>query len=114
MRSKVNMNVRSNNGIVVGGDNNGVISIDNQANSFSYDTIIEIASELKNKIKKEQMDDANKINALKLIDDIEDKAKNKKSNKIIGNAFECLKAFLINVGCGLMVEYIKYKTIGMF
>lgn len=114
MKQKNELNVYNNNGVVVAGNNSGTINVNNQTNNFSYEGIIEITTELKNKLSNETIKDNDKQDALEMIDDIESKAKSRKSKKVIAAAFNGLKDFLISVGAGLMVEYIKYKTTGMF
>lgn len=114
MKNKNEMNIQNNSGVVVAGNNNGSISVNNQVINYSCENILSITREIKDKLSSEPINESDKRDALEMVEEIESKAKSGKGKKVIMAALSGLKDFLISVGAGLTVEYIKYATTGMF
>lgn len=95
-------------------DSNLVVG-DNATLTFTYEKAKELLSEISDSVDAEtKLSKIDKETAGELIQDVNEKVKNKKKPSIIKSALIGLKDFLIGVGASATVSIIQAKMSGMF
>ena len=90
---------------IVLGENNNL--------TFNYTVASEMIPEIKAAVENAELSSEDRNSALELVDEINDKIKNKKKPGIIRAALSSLKNFLISVGAGTVVAIIDSKMKGL-
>lgn len=99
--------------VVTGNVNNSqLVSGNDNSNNLNNNDIAQLLEELKKSIKSEQITDAQKADAIDILNDINDSIKANKKKSVIKSALIGLKDFLINVGASVSAAIITSKMNG--
>ena len=86
----------------------------NESVSFSYNNASLALTEIENAIKNAQIEPDDREKVIELLSEIRDKIKEEKKPSVIKASFEALKDFLIGVGCEVIANLIQTKMLRMF